>query len=81
MIDLVEKGILDLREVKTCILDEADEMLSMGFIDDVETILNLLHDERRLVMFSATLPREISNLIEKNFGEHEVVSTKAKKSK
>ena len=79
LIDLVEKGILDLRNVKTCILDEADEMLRMGFIDDVETILNLLHDERRLVMFSATLPREISNLIEKNFGEHEVVRTKAKK--
>ena len=44
---LVEKGTQTLRE-EICILDEADEMLRMGFIDDVETILNLLHDERAI---------------------------------
>ncbi len=66
VIDLMERGDLKLDQLKLAILDEADEMLSMGFIDDIKKILRRTPKERQTACLSATMPREIKDLI-KNF--------------
>jgi len=64
-IDHINRGTLDLSDVKTVVLDEADEMLNMGFIDDVETILQRTPHERQTLLFSATMPKPILDLTHK----------------
>lgn len=59
VIDHIERGTLRLRDVKTVVLDEADEMLDMGFIDDITTILKETPVERQTLLFSATMPEKI----------------------
>lgn len=63
VIDLLERQKLRLDELKWAVLDEADEMLSMGFIDDVKKILRQTPQTRRTACFSATMPREIRELV------------------
>ncbi|MFQ3574977.1 MAG: DEAD/DEAH box helicase, partial [Cytophagales bacterium] len=65
VIDHIDRGTLELDEVNTVILDEADEMLNMGFIDDIRTILSNTPEERQTVLFSATMPKEILDLTRK----------------
>ncbi|MBD2297110.1 DEAD/DEAH box helicase [Nostoc sp. FACHB-87] len=65
VIDLLERGSLKLDQVKWFVLDEADEMLSMGFIDDVERILSQAPQERQTALFSATMPPSIRMLVNK----------------
>ncbi len=65
MLDLINKKLLDLSQVRFLVLDEADEMLKMGFIDDVETILSEVPEDRQTALFSATLPKPIRKLAEK----------------
>lgn len=65
LIDLIEKKVLDLSAISMLVLDEADEMLSMGFVEDIETILAKTPAERQTALFSATLPPEIRRLAEK----------------
>ncbi len=60
--DHLERGALDLSQLKVAILDEADEMLDMGFRDELEDILNASPKERRTLMFSATMPKQIVSL-------------------
>ncbi len=60
--DHLERGALDLSALKVAILDEADEMLDMGFREELEGILNASPDERRTLMFSATMPKQIVSL-------------------
>ncbi|MBC7502108.1 MAG: DEAD/DEAH box helicase [Herminiimonas sp.] len=62
VIDHLEKNSLDLSKVKTLVLDEADEMLRMGFIDDVETILQKTPESRQTALFSATMPSAIKRI-------------------
>jgi ATP-dependent RNA helicase DeaD len=62
VIDHIEKGSLDLTELKTLVLDEADEMLRMGFIDDVEHILQQTPETRQTTLFSATMPPQIKRI-------------------
>ena len=62
LIDLLERKVLDLGGIKTVVLDEADEMLNMGFIEDVETILGMTPPERQTALFSATMPPRIRAL-------------------
>ncbi len=62
VIDLIDKGALDLSDVRYLVLDEADEMLKMGFVDDVETILKRTPNERQTALFSATLSEPIRRL-------------------
>lgn len=66
VMDHLRRKTLDLRNLKTLVLDEADEMLRMGFIDDVEWILEQLPQERQILSFSATLPPPIQR-IAKNY--------------
>ncbi|AKU22709.1 DEAD/DEAH box helicase [Massilia sp. NR 4-1] len=62
VIDHLDKGSLDLSELKTLVLDEADEMLRMGFIDDVERILQETPETRQTALFSATMPSQIKRI-------------------
>ncbi|WP_028951803.1 DEAD/DEAH box helicase [Synechococcus sp. CC9616] len=62
VMDHMRQGTLDTSGLRTLVLDEADEMLRMGFIDDVEWILEQLPEERQVVLFSATMPPEIRRL-------------------
>lgn len=66
LIDLIKRGVVKLDRVNTVILDEADEMLNMGFIDDINEILSHVPEERKMLMFSATMPKEIA-AIARNF--------------
>ena len=62
VIDHLNRGTLDLSELKTLVLDEADEMLRMGFIDDVEAVLKKLPEQRQVALFSATMPPAIRRI-------------------
>ena len=62
VIDHLDRGTLDLSELKTLVLDEADEMLRMGFIDDVEAVLKKLPESRQVALFSATMPSQIRRI-------------------
>jgi ATP-dependent RNA helicase DeaD len=61
-IDLMNRGALRLDELEIVVLDEADEMLDMGFVEDIETLLDATPDTRQGVLFSATMPRRIEDL-------------------
>jgi ATP-dependent RNA helicase DeaD len=62
VIDHINRGTLDLSEVRTVVLDEADEMLDMGFAEDIEAILDAAPAQRQTVLFSATIPARIDKL-------------------
>ncbi len=62
VIDHLERGTLDLSDLKALVLDEADEMLRMGFIDDVETVLKKVPEQRQVALFSATMPSQIRRI-------------------
>ncbi|MBQ3874644.1 MAG: DEAD/DEAH box helicase, partial [Bacteroidaceae bacterium] len=66
LIDLIERGVVHLDNVKRVILDEADEMLNMGFTDSINAIFEQIPDERLCLLFSATMNAEISR-ISKNY--------------
>ena len=63
--DHINRGALDMSEIKTIVLDEADEMLKMGFREELELILNAAPEERRTLMFSATVPKTILGMTKK----------------
>jgi ATP-dependent RNA helicase DeaD len=65
LLDLIERGALDIHHVRTVVLDEADEMLSMGFIEPIEAILATTPETRQTALFSATMPAEIRRLADK----------------
>lgn len=62
LLDLIQQSALDISHVSSVILDEADEMLSMGFVEDIQTILEVTPLDRQTALFSATLPPRIRNL-------------------
>jgi ATP-dependent RNA helicase DeaD len=76
LIDLMERNLLDLSDVKTVVLDEADEMLNMGFIESVEAILAATPTERQTALFSATVPVRIRKLAERFMRDPQAVSVK-----
>ena len=78
MLDHLRRRSLDLSQVKGLILDEADEMLRMGFIDDVETILSKTPEDCQRALFSATMPPAIKRVADKYLGDAEQVSIEAK---
>lgn len=78
VIDMIERRKLNLEHVKYVVLDEADEMLNMGFLDDVELILSKCDTDRRMLLFSATMPKRILDLAKTYMGEYELVAVKGK---
>ncbi|MDR1957234.1 MAG: DEAD/DEAH box helicase [Treponema sp.] len=77
LMDLMERKVLDLSAVDWCILDEADEMLDMGFFEDVETILKAVKSERRVALFSATMPEGILKIVRDYIGDVEILEDSA----
>lgn len=65
LIDHIEKQTIDLEQIKFLVIDEADEMLNMGFIEHVEKIIRELPQDRMTMLFSATLPKDVENLCHK----------------
>lgn len=78
VMDHLRRGTLNLDKLETLVLDEADEMLRMGFIDDVEWILERTPATRQIALFSATMPREIQRVSEKYLRDPEVVKIESK---
>lgn len=73
VIDHLERKSLDISHIEYFILDEADEMLNMGFIEDIEAIFGQSNPEARVLMFSATMPKEILSIASDFMGEYEIV--------
>lgn len=69
VMDHMRRGTLDLSRLRCLVLDEADEMLRMGFIDDVEWILEQMPAERQMALFSATMPKEIRRIAQQNMND------------
>ena len=76
VIDHINRRTIKLSNLRFMILDEADEMLNMGFIDDVEKILGSVNPDRRMLLFSATIPERIRRISEKYMGEYDHVVVK-----
>lgn len=62
LIDLINRGVVNLDMVHTVVLDEADEMLNMGFVDSITDILSHVPDQRKMLLFSATMPAEVERI-------------------
>jgi len=78
VMDHMRQGTLDLSELRALVLDEADEMLRMGFIDDVEWVLSQLPEQRQVVLFSATMPSEIRRISQQYLQQPAEVTIKPK---
>jgi len=65
MQDMINRGLVDISQIGYCVLDEADEMLNMGFYEDITNILSHTPDEKSTWLFSATMPREVSTIAKK----------------
>ena len=76
--DLFDRGVLKLNDVSTVVLDEADRMLDMGFIDDVRYFLKNIPQERQMLLFSATMAREIENLVHEFLHQPVKISVKTR---
>ena len=74
LLDLMEQGNLDLGGVRAVVLDEADEMLSMGFVEDIESILDRIPPERQTLLFSATISRRVLGLSKRYLRDPQTVS-------
>ncbi|MDQ0273215.1 DEAD/DEAH box helicase [Cytobacillus purgationiresistens] len=78
LLDHINRKTLRLDHVHTAILDEADEMLNMGFIDDIESILASIPKERQTLLFSATMPAPIQRMAERFMRDPQVIRVKTK---
>lgn len=76
LFDHITRGSIDLSKIKTVIIDEADEMLAMGFIEQVEDILRRLPRKRTTALFSATMPKQITALSEQFLKQPQLVEIK-----
>ncbi|WP_319370321.1 DEAD/DEAH box helicase [uncultured Ilyobacter sp.] len=76
VIDLMNRKILKLDQIDYFILDEADEMLNMGFLEDIELILQNTNKNKRMLFFSATMPKEILRIAQRYMGDHEILAVK-----
>ena len=78
LIDLIERGKVELGAIDFLVLDEADEMLNMGFKEDIETILERTPETRRTMLFSATMPKEISTIAKRYMKNYEEITVGTK---
>lgn len=72
LVDLIKRKAVDIRYIKTIVLDEADEMLSMGFKKELEFILKTINDQRNIWMFSATMPTELQSIVNKHVSQRAI---------
>jgi len=80
MQDMIRRGLVDISEIQYCVLDEADEMLNMGFYDDITEILSHSPEDKFTWLFSATMPKEVAR-IAKDFMNNPVEITVGSKNK
>ncbi|MGL5051321.1 MAG: DEAD/DEAH box helicase [Fusobacteriaceae bacterium] len=78
VMDLMSRGILKIDNLKFFVLDEADEMLNMGFVDDIEKILKSTNEDKKMLFFSATMAPEILKIAKIHMREHEVLAVAAR---
>lgn len=78
LIDHMKRGTINLSHISTIVLDEADEMLDMGFIDDIHVVMSATPDTRQTLLFSATMPKPIQQLAETFLHDPQIVRMKAK---
>lgn len=78
VMDLIRRKNLKLNALKTLVLDEADEMLRMGFIDDVEWVMEQIPEERQIALFSATMPTQIHKITKKYLNNPKEIFIKVK---
>ncbi len=71
--DMIDRGALDISQIDYFILDEGDEMLDMGFVDDIEAIFSCANPNSRVLLFSATIPAPILKIAGKFMGDYEIV--------
>lgn len=80
MQDMINRGLVDISQINYCILDEADEMLNMGFYDDIVSILSTTPDEKSTWLFSATMPAEVARIAKKFMSEPAEITVGTKNS-
>ena len=73
LIDLIKRGVVKLDNVSTVVLDEADEMLNMGFLDSIEEILTHIPDDHKTLLFSATMPADILKIARRYMRDYEEI--------
>ncbi|WP_302607140.1 DEAD/DEAH box helicase, partial [uncultured Duncaniella sp.] len=73
LIDLIKRGVVKLDEVNTVVLDEADEMLNMGFLDSIEEILSHVPEDHKTLLFSATMPADILKIAKHYMRDYEEI--------
>ena len=78
MLDHIKRKTIRLNDIHTVVLDEADEMLNMGFIEDIEEILASVPEKRQTLLFSATMPEKIRLIGERFMKDPQLVKVKAK---
>lgn len=78
VIDMINKGVLKLDQLEYFVLDEADEMLNMGFIEDIELILESTNDDKKMLFFSATIPKPILAIAKRFMPDHKILKVKKK---
>lgn len=81
LIDLIERKSLNLKDIKYLVLDEADHMLDLGFIEDIEKIISHTNESKRTFLFSATMPRKILELTQKYIPNHKYIEVPSKHDK
>lgn len=74
LVDLINRNVVDLSNVETVVLDEADEMLNMGFREELDAIINQTSKERNTLLFSATMPDEVFQLSKKYMNDAEEIT-------
>lgn len=79
LLDHIRRGTIDLSTIRMLVLDEADQMLHMGFLPEVDDIIKETFPSRQTMLFSATMPNEIKSLAKKYMNEPEFIEVKAKK--
>ena len=80
MQDMINRGYVNISQIDYCILDEADEMLNMGFYEDIVSILSTTPDEKNTWLFSATMPAEVARIAKKFMAEPAEITVGAKNS-
>ncbi len=76
VLDHIKRKTISFKEISFLVLDEADEMLNIGFIDEVKAILDVTNKERKTLLFSATMPSEVLSIAKKYMNEYDIVKIK-----